>query len=264
MEYYTDTITKKRSIASIELADHEYEAGCITSHSRLDSLNTRLDSVEAQNKVISEKMIDSKKKVFRLSRSYSMGSINEALIDRLQHRVEFAETQSNAIYEKLAETEHKIASITPYISRSAPSSSSYSEEIDELISRIDDVELTHKEMREKLRNAQTKIGTLEQYSMKENIEIIGIPETVRHSELEQTVIKVLASINVNVTSSDIAVCHRLPKNSENGEKSGNVIVRFVDRKVSTDSLRKRKRLKKSPFNNIFNSTICIVENVSIL
>ena len=58
----------------------------------------------------------------------------------------------------------------------------------------------------------TQINELQRYTRRENIEIVGIPETVSQNDLEQTVIGILASINVKVNSYNIASCHRLKLN----------------------------------------------------
>ena len=44
----------------------------------------------------------------------------------------------------------------------------------------------------------TKINELQRYTRRENIEIVGIPETVSQNDLEQTVIGILASIKVEL------------------------------------------------------------------
>ena len=58
----------------------------------------------------------------------------------------------------------------------------------------------------------TQIIELQGYTRLENIEIVGIPETVLQSDLEQTVLGILSSINIKVNSYNIASCHRLKRN----------------------------------------------------
>ena len=54
----------------------------------------------------------------------------------------------------------------------------------------------------------TQIIELQRYTRRENIEIVGIPETVLQSDLEQTVLGILASINIKVNSYNIASCKK--------------------------------------------------------
>ena len=51
----------------------------------------------------------------------------------------------------------------------------------------------------------------QQYSRRDSIEIVGIPESIGNEDLEAKTIKLLKAINVDVTASDIQACHRLTK-----------------------------------------------------
>ena len=82
------------------------------------------------------------------------------------------------------------------------------------------------------------------YNRRENIEIIGIPNTVSDSELEDKVISILNSIGCDVTSYDIVACHRLrSRNSNQSNKPINTIVRFTNRKIAYWALQHRKSLR---------------------
>ena len=101
------------------------------------------------------------------------------------------------------------------------------------------------------------LAKFQQYSRRENIEIIGIPDTVKQHELEKTVISMLRRIGVeNLSSYEIAGCHRLKKT--NRDKPANVIVRFTNRKRAHQSLENRRYLKQyvPEYRNIY-----IVENL---
>ena len=90
---------------------------------------------------------------------------------------------------------------------------------------------------------EKQVYQLQQYTRRENIEIIGLPENVK--DLEATVIEILNKIGVDVTSFDIAACHRLKKRK--GSRYSNVIVRFVSRKKAILCLQNKKHLQ-SPYN----------------
>ena len=103
---------------------------------------------------------------------------------------------------------------------------------------------------------ENELASFQQYNRRENIEIMGIPNTVTGSELEAKVVSILNSIGCNISSYDIVACHRLK--SKNFNQSYNTIVRFTNRKIAYYALRNRKHLKwyYPAFPNLF-----IVENL---
>ena len=57
------------------------------------------------------------------------------------------------------------------------------------------------------------LNKLDQYNRRENIEIDGIPDSVRNDELEAVVINILRRIGVHhLEEWEIVACHRLLKN----------------------------------------------------
>ena len=102
---------------------------------------------------------------------------------------------------------------------------------------------------------EKQIYQLQQYSRRENIEIIGLPDNINNSEHEKTVINILNKIGVSATSFDIAACHRLKK--KNGRRSANVIVRFVSRKKAIECLKNKKLLK----SKVSEFQLSIIENL---
>lgn len=82
-----------------------------------------------------------------------------------------------------------------------------------------------------------KILADNQYGRLENIEISGIPAKSNDSELEDIVIGIANDIDVDVESCDISACHRL------GRDRGDVIVRFVNRKLADAMFRNAPKLK---------------------
>ena len=93
----------------------------------------------------------------------------------------------------------------------------------------------------RLRALEKELNEHQQYNRRENIEIIGIPNTVGDDELEGKVINILNSIGCNISSYEIVACHRLKKSNTN--ESFNTIVRFTNRKICFYALQNRKALK---------------------
>ena len=103
---------------------------------------------------------------------------------------------------------------------------------------------------------ENDLSHFQQYNRRENIEIMGIPNTVTDSELEAKVVSILNSLGCNISSYEIVACHRLKKKNTN--QSFNTIVRFTNRKIAYYALRNRKQLKWTypSYPNLF-----VVENL---
>ena len=123
---------------------------------------------------------------------------------------------------------------------------------------LSDVQNTNKELRIELDAAKRKISLqrdeidelynglddLEQYSRKNSLEIVGIPESV--SENEGAVLKIANALNVQVKPEDIDICHQVKR-----KKSSPIIVRFVSHKVKSSLYKQRVQLKNVQFTDIF-------------
>ena len=79
-----------------------------------------------------------------------------------------------------------------------------------------------------------------QYGRRNNVILSGIPESVSEDVLEESVISVLADIDVLVESQDVEACHRFDKPDR--DKSQKIIVRFVNRKNCKKFYLTRKNL----------------------
>ena len=100
---------------------------------------------------------------------------------------------------------------------------------------------------------------IDQYSRRENIEIVGIPENIPQSKLENHVLQILHKMGVKeLNSYNIAACHRLKKRS--GNKTPNVIVRFINRKFAIECFKKKKNLVKIKADYNYK-TLFIIENL---
>ena len=93
---------------------------------------------------------------------------------------------------------------------------------------------------------ESEHDSLELYVCRSNIEINGIPDSVRHQNLEEKVVGILNEISVNVSPKDIRVCHcvGVSRNS-----STTTIVYFINRKHAKKALISRQNLRKSSSPN---------------
>ena len=99
------------------------------------------------------------------------------------------------------------------------------------------------------------LGQFMQYNRRENIEIVGIPQSIPDNEIEGYVISMLGNIGVRVSHYDIAGCHRLYNRKS---QSSNVIVRFVCRQHARECfINKRKLTYIDEYKNLFiNENLC--------
>ena len=77
-----------------------------------------------------------------------------------------------------------------------------------------------------------------QYSRRECIEVVGIPNSVNNNELEDKVLTVFQKIWCELSPRDLEVCHRLRKNSDR------VIVNISRRKDCEQIMSVKDDLKK--------------------
>ena len=93
---------------------------------------------------------------------------------------------------------------------------------------IKDLQVENQRLRMKVNNLENKVMSLEingnhleQYGIRNNLDITGIPDDVSDENLEEKVIHVLSEIQVNVSSSDIKACHRIGKSKNSSKKTKN-------------------------------------------
>ena len=87
-----------------------------------------------------------------------------------------------------------------------------------------------------------------QYSRRENIELLGIDEKIQQKDLEAYVLEILKSIKINISSYNIVAVHRLGRKRRGFNR--NVIVRFVNRKNAILALKFKKNLSKTKFKDV--------------
>ena len=89
-----------------------------------------------------------------------------------------------------------------------------------------------------------KVDALEQYTRKNSLQIVGIPENV--CDDEEVVLKVARALNVEVKPEDIDICHRIKR-----KKSNPIIVRFVSHQVKKSLYKQRVQLKNITCSQLF-------------
>ena len=115
----------------------------------------------------------------------------------------------------------------------------------------------NKDLQDKIYSLEIEVENNNQYSRRENIELLNIPESIHQKDLEAHVIEVLKFIKLeNLCSYNIVAAHRLGKKRNGRNRS--VIVRFISRKHAILALKNKKQLINSPD---FNKYI-ITENLS--
>ena len=74
----------------------------------------------------------------------------------------------------------------------------------------------------------------EQYSQRNNIELVRIPNSIRDSVLEKTIISICKEHRIDITPMDIEACHRLPLSNARATKDHKqfkrVVVKYVNGK----------------------------------
>ena len=93
----------------------------------------------------------------------------------------------------------------------------------------------------------------EQYSCKNNIEILGIPNSIPDDALENTVVSICKDSGVETDPKDIEGCHRLPFSRNSRAQDKRVIVKFVNRKHPEALFRDKKRINSKSFSNLIVS-----------
>ena len=110
---------------------------------------------------------------------------------------------------------------------------------------------------ERIKELERRCGMSEQYSRRECLELVGIPDSVPQDSLEDKVLDIFKSINVDVQSANVEACHRI--------KQGRTIIKLSRRKDVQTILANKKKLKdvdssKFGFNNktklYINESLC--------
>ena len=76
----------------------------------------------------------------------------------------------------------------------------------------------------KIIDLEVQNNNFDQYSLRNNVKISGIPQSVSDNQLEEKVVDILKAIDVDITTNEIEACYHL------GKKKKNVIVQVIKRK----------------------------------
>ena len=113
-------------------------------------------------------------------------------------------------------------------------------------------ELNHTRMKlkyhiEEMNNLEEKYDDLEQYSRKNSLEILGVPEGA-YTSTDEVVIRIGEAINVDIKPEDIEISHKLKRKTTKP-----VIVKFVSHKVKSLLYITRTKLKNVKTSDVFPS-----------
>ena len=149
-----------------------------------------------------------------------------------------------AILDRLDEVETKNTALdehnTLLLNKLSILEKKYSD-VQKLKSRVDTFTTDLTEVNDYIFDMDCRIIENSQYSRRESIIISGIPDNIGQNSLETTVLHILSEIGLNLTSYEIAACHRLHKNP-NSRYPAKTIVRFINRKAVDFCLVNRKKL----------------------
>ena len=93
---------------------------------------------------------------------------------------------------------------------------------------------------------EQNLNSLGQYGRRNNLVLLGIPESILDNQLENTVSSILSDVGVSIQSEEIEACHRFGK-TDWKTKSKKITIRFANRKHCKKALLNKKKL-----NNINN------------
>ena len=188
------------------------------------------------NKNISDIVGQSKKKL----ENFTKKDLVEILSNTQQEEVQPI-VKSSEDYEKMISfLDAKISNMEKNIISKLVS------ENEKLTKRCDDLEIINNRLVNRVVNVEKNHWQGVQYSRRNNLELFGIPTNVSQEKLEDCVIQILRSIEVEVKPEDIEACHRLDYGkNEDKDQPKRTIVKFVNRKICDSSMKNRKKLKET-------------------
>ena len=113
-------------------------------------------------------------------------------------------------------------------------------------------------LRRKIASFQRQCWSNCQYTRWECLELSGLPESIKNSELEDTALQLFKKLDVEVDSSNIDDCHQLPS-----KEPKRVIVKFSERKDANRVRKVKKNLKGMDLSSVgirspvyINNSLC--------
>lgn len=95
----------------------------------------------------------------------------------------------------------------------------------------------NKDIEQRTINLEKRMAEQEQYSRRECIELVGLPEDTNGEELEDLVVQTFETAGVHVRKRDFHAIHRLKDHKT-------VIAKLVNRRDSINILKKKKKLRQ--------------------
>ena len=96
-------------------------------------------------------------------------------------------------------------------------------------------------LEKRVKKLETELYTTQQYSRRECIEIVGIPDTIPNDQLTNTTLKIFESLGVKLTKeNDVQACHRI------GSK-GTTIIKLSNRQNIEKIMQRKFSLKGMKF-----------------
>ena len=176
-----------------------------------DHINERLASIDA-----------------KLSNSENEHLFNQAVIGELK--------------SKILICEETIDSYAADVARYKSISENCAEEVTQLKFDINEINYELAEADDYSKHLERELNSLQQYTRRESVEISGIPDALQQRDLEEVVIGLLRRIGVyQLEGNEISACHRLKRRK--GDRSCNVIVKFVNTKRVFECLSNRKHIR---------------------
>ena len=124
-----------------------------------------------------------------------------------------------------------------------------------LMQRVEELTKNQDNIYDQLYDHKVDLTSLDQYGRRENVEICGIPETIKQEDLLPHIVEVMKSMGLKrITEKDIHNYHRIGKQSNSRPR--NVIIRFVNRKTAFTLLKNKKKLNSGRYKRYF-----IIENL---
>lgn len=118
---------------------------------------------------------------------------------------------------------------------------------DTLRNELNHTRIKLKDQIEETYKLDEKYDDLEQYSRKNSLEILGVPEAA-YTSTDEVVIRIGEAINVDIKPEDIEISHKLKRKT-----TKLVIVKFVSHKVKSLLYKARTKLKNVKTSDIFPS-----------
>ena len=123
----------------------------------------------------------------------------------------------------------------------------------------------NKHLEEKVAKLEKAQAMSEQYSRRNNIELAGIPNSIKDNVLEETIINICKEHGIDISPMDIEACHRLPLSNAQANKDPNqckrVVVKFVNHKL----LERLLQISSMSYNHLnITGRVFVNTSVSIL